>query len=184
MMRVIPIVRALLPAALLIVFVGQARAQAARDVLQEVTRCAEIADATARLACFDAAVPRAKGALAETVKEEERKGGLLEWFGFARPRQPVTKPEAFGKPAPPVGPQGEITAITATVVDFARTVRGAAMFVLDNGQIWRQLDADDTRVREPQPGTPMKVTIEVGFLGSYNLTIDGRNPVIKVFRLK
>ena len=183
-MRAIVTTRVLLPAALMIAFAGPARADAARDVLQEVARCAEIAEASARLACFDAAVPRAKGALADVVKEEERKGSLLEWFGFARPRQPVTKPEAFGKPAPPVGPQGEITAITATVVDFARTPRGAAMFVLDNGQIWRQLDADDTRIREPQSGKPMKVMIEVGFLGSFNLTIDGGNQVIKVMRLK
>jgi hypothetical protein len=30
----------------------------------------------------------------------------------------------------------------------------------------------------------MKVTIEVGFLGSYNLTIAGRTPLIKVSRLQ
>jgi hypothetical protein len=36
----------------------------------------------------------------------------------------------------------------------------------------------------PPAGTTMKVTIEVGFLGSYNLTIAGRNPLIKVSRLQ
>jgi hypothetical protein len=30
----------------------------------------------------------------------------------------------------------------------------------------------------------MKVTIENGFLGSYNLTIEGRHGLIKVTRLK
>ena len=30
----------------------------------------------------------------------------------------------------------------------------------------------------------MKVLIERGFLGSYNLTIDGRNGLVKVTRLK
>ena len=30
----------------------------------------------------------------------------------------------------------------------------------------------------------MKVTIERGWLGSYNLTIEGRNGLIKVFRIK
>jgi hypothetical protein len=30
----------------------------------------------------------------------------------------------------------------------------------------------------------MKVTIETGFLGSYNLTIEDRNGLVKVSRLK
>ena len=30
----------------------------------------------------------------------------------------------------------------------------------------------------------MKVTVETGWLGSYNLTIEGRNGLIKVTRLK
>jgi hypothetical protein len=67
---------------------------------------------------------------------------------------------------------------------LARSPRGRAIFVLDNGQTWRQLDADGTEVREPAAGKPMKVTIERGLLKSYNLIIEGRNGLIKVRRLK
>jgi len=81
-------------------------------------------------------------------------------------------------------PGGEINQITSTVIEFALTPRGKALFVLENGQVWRQLDADDTRVLPPDPGRPMKVTIEIGFMESYNLLIEGRNALIKVRRLK
>ncbi len=82
----------------------------------------------------------------------------------------------------------EITEITATVLELARTARGRSIFILDNGQVWRQLDGDDTDVQDPRPGKTMKVAIERGFLrgllGNYNLTIEGRNGLIRVRRVK
>jgi hypothetical protein len=159
---------------------GLAHADAARDVLEEITRCADVTDAAERLKCYDAAAPRAKSALTAPVPEAREKS-LLEWFGLSRPAKPAQKPEEFGKP--PREPEG-LNEITATVVEFAKTVRGKALFILDNGQIWRQLDADATELPFPPVGTKMKVTIETGFLGSYNLTIEGRNALIKVFRVK
>jgi hypothetical protein len=153
------------------------------EALSEIVRCSGIADSGERLKCFDAAAPRAKGALAEHEAKEKR--SIFDWFGFSRPRKPVTKPEEFGKPQPPIPvPGGEINQITSTVIEFALTPRGKALFVLENGQVWRQLDADDTRVLEPDPRKPMKVTIEIGFMESYNLLIEGRNGLIKVRRLK
>jgi len=163
---------------------GPARADATRDALTEIAKCADIAVSSERLKCFDAAVPRAKSALAAPAEKPAEKS-LLEWFGFARPqKKPVAKPEDFGKPTPEPGPGEEITEITATALEFAKNPRGKSVFILDNGQVWRQLDADSTVVRDPAPGTTMKVTIETGSLGSYNLTIEGRNGLIKVSRLK
>ena len=80
----------------------------------------------------------------------------------------------------------EITQITATVIELARTARGRSIFILDNGQVWRQIDGDDTNVQDPQPGKTMKVAIEMGvwLLGNYNLTIEGRNALIRVRRVK
>ena len=134
-----------------------------------------------RLKCFDAAIPRAKSALA-APPEAPTKSGFLEWFGFSRP-QTVTKAEDFGKPPPEALP-GEINEISANVLEFAKTVRGKAVFVLENGQVWRQLEGDTTVVVDPARGEKMKVLIERGALGSYNLTIEGRNVLIKVVRLK
>ena len=175
--------RRLLLLSIALLIVGPARADPTRDALVEIAKCADIADSSERLKCFDAATPRAKSALAAPAQQPAEKRSLLEWFGFGRPQKPVIKTEDFGKPALELAPE-EITEITAAVVEFAKNPRGRSVFILDNGQVWRQLDADGTEVRDPAPGTTMKVTIETGALGSYNLTIEGRNGLIKVSRLK
>ena len=175
--------RILLLLSLAILVAGPARADATRDALIEIAKCADITDSAERLKCFDAAAPHAKSALAAPAQKPAEKS-LLEWFGFARPQKPVTRAQDFGKPAPEPGPGEEITEIKATVIEFAKTVRGKSVFILDNGQVWRQLDADSVEVRDPAPDTPMKVSIETGALGSYNLTIEGKNASIKVYRLK
>jgi hypothetical protein len=167
-----------------LIVAGPARADVARDALAEIAKCADIADSSERLKCFDAAVQHAKSALTAPAPQASEKRGLLERFGFARSSEPVTKPEDFGKPAPQSGAGEEISEIAATVVEFAKTARGRSIFILDSGQVWRQLDADGTDMPYPPAGTTMKVTIETGWLGSYNLTIAGRNGLIKVFRMK
>ncbi len=173
--------RTILIASLLALLAGPVYADATQDALAEIAKCADLQEPAARLKCFDTAAPRAKRALAEAQAREKR--GILDWFGFGRPSKPVTKPEDFGKPAAPAEP-GEITQLTATVTDFAKTPRGKSIFILDNGQVWRQLDSDTDEVFEPASGKPMKVTIEVGSFGGYNLSIEGRNGIIKVRRLK
>jgi hypothetical protein len=175
--------RTFLCLALALFVAASAHADAIRDSLSEMTKCADVADSSERLKCFDAAVTHAKSALAAPEQEPSKKS-LLEWFGFSRPKPVVTKPEEFGKPPAPPAPGQEINEITATVLEFARTVRGKSVFILENGQVWRQLDADGTDLPDPSPGTTMKVTIETGALGSYNLTVEGTNRTIKVTRLK
>jgi hypothetical protein len=126
------------------------------DVLAEITRCSRIADAAERLACFDRVAPSAAQATAP-------------------------KTEDFGKPAARVP---EVSELTASVRELGRTVRGKALFVLDNGQTWRQLDGDSAQVLEPLPGEALKVTIARGLFDSYNLTIEGRNALVKVRRIR
>ena len=160
-----------------------AHADPTRDALAEVAKCVDIADAADRLKCFDKAAALARTALAPSSPPTAEKRSFLDWFGFAKPPSPPKTAEEYGKPAPTSDADG-ISSISANVLEFARTPRGLAVFILENGQIWRQLEGDTSVVRDPVPGAPMKVTIENGFLGSYNLTIDGRNGLIKVTRLK
>ena len=161
---------------------GTAHADAAQDALTEFAKCAGIADAAQRLKCYDDAA-RPKSAPGPAPQQRQPPGTTVETFGLPRPPAPVTKAEDFGKPSPPPEPK-EITRITSSVVEFGKTPYGKAIFTLANGQVWRQLDADSSDVLMPAVGSEMKVTIEVGFFNSYNLTIDGRNGLIKVMRLK
>lgn len=167
-------------ATLLVLAAGTARADVARDALADIVKCADIADAAKRLECFDAATARGKAALAAPAPVAKEKS-LLDWFGFSKPDQ-VTKSEDFGKPRTP--PADEITQISSPVLEFARTARGKALFVLENGQVWRQIDGDATDVQPPPPGTTMKVIIEAAVFNSYNLVIEGRKYLVKVSRIK
>jgi hypothetical protein len=90
----------------LLAVAGSARADVARDVLTEIAKCADIVDATDRLKCFDAAVPRAKSAIAPPAQEAPKSRSILDWFGLSRPQESATKAEDFGKPAPSPPPEG------------------------------------------------------------------------------
>jgi len=148
--------RLVLIASLWFASAGLAHADATRDALAEVSRCSGIADPDERLRCFDRAAPRAKEAL-------------------------IPRAEDFGKP-PPRPP--EVDQVVASVRELSRTGRGRALFVLDNGQTWRQLDGDDAQVAEPPAGATLKVTIGRGAFGSYNLSIEGRNGMVRVRRVE
>lgn len=169
-----------------------AQAQSARDVLSEVAKCADIAAAKERLECYDAVAGKAKTvmtapaeavpvrqAAAQPAKEEDE-GGVLEWFGLSRP---VTKEDDFGKPPVPTGPK-EIKEITSGVLELAKNPYGRSIFILDNGQVWKQIDGDLTEVRDPSRNEKLKVSIESGMFGSYSLTIEGRTGIVKVRRVK
>lgn len=152
-----------------------------RDIVQEIARCADVSSAEERLRCFDAAAARAKTMLASPpVPADAASRSPQDSFGLSRPPPPATRPEEFGKPMP--RPE-ELQSVTAMATEFARTARGKALFVLDNGQVWRQLDSDGTEVTLA-PARPFKVTIERGVFGAYNLTMEGRNALIKVTRLR
>ena len=176
--------RAFLLASILVLTVGTAHADVTRDALADIVKCGDIVDAAKRLECFDAAAARGKTALAAPVAPapQAKEKSWLDWFGFSKPA-PVIKPEDFGKPAPEPGPT-EVNQVSGNVLEFAKTARGKAVFIMENGMVWRQLDSDSTEVLPPAQGTTMKVTVETGFLGSYNLTIEGRKILVKVIRLK
>jgi hypothetical protein len=166
-----------------------AHADPARDVLDAIAKCTEIATSADRLQCFDTAASGAKTALAAPVQQTvaqtetapaEEEGGVLSWFGLSRPN---TKPEDFGKPRVRTEPK-EITELSAGVLEFAKNAYGRSIFILDNGQVWKQVDGDTTEVRDPSGGEQMKVTIETGMMGSYSLRVDGRRGIIKVRRVK
>jgi hypothetical protein len=174
------------------VVAAPAQADPARDALAEVAKCSDIPGAADRLQCYDAAAQSAKTAMsapvqapvqqqaaAKPAKEEDEGGGVLSWFGLERP---VTKTEDFGKPPMPTAQ--EVNKISATVVEFAKNPYGRSIFILDNGQVWKQIDGDQTEVRDPSRGETLKVAIETGMFGSYSLTVEGRNGIVKVRRVK
>ena len=176
-------------------------APATQDVLEAVGHCAQIADNSARLSCYDALAPRVKDALAappaalpgnRAPNEEEQRS----WFGFdiaglfgAEPAQQTT-PQAFGSEHLPethakeAMAAAEVDSISAGVSDVAYTPFGRFIVFLDNGQVWRQIEGDTDRAIFKKPAKDNKVTISRGFIGSYNLTMNGSEKMYKVTRVK
>ena len=172
-----------------------AMATPAADALTAVAKCADISGTAERLQCFDSAAVGAKHvlddarrqALADQKPDPESEGGLLAWFGFTPEEKPVTKPEDFGQNisvAPKADAPREITEIQSKVLEFAQNAHGKSIFVLENGQVWRQIDGDTTELYYREKDGPMQVKIEKGMLGSFSLSILGKSGSVKVHRVK
>jgi hypothetical protein len=181
---------------LLLLSCGTALAAMRDDVLEAMGRCAAIADSQARLACYDAAAPRLKDALATPPASLGRAPTVQEqqsWFGFDVGNlfgggSSATAPAEFGKERTPEAQatreREEIDSISAHVSDVAFTPYGQFIVFLANGQVWRQVQGDADRARFRSPPKENTITISRGAFGSYSLALNGSNHVYKVTRVK
>ena len=139
---------------------GMAQAQAG-----ELQRCRAIADAGARLACYDALasapVVAAPGAAAPAAPVPTRQA-QEQAFGLTQKKGP------------------EITSIESTIPGKFDGWRPNQNIKLANGQVWRIVDDSEGIVY----GTDLKVTVERGALGSNYMEIQGINKAPKVRRVQ
>jgi len=147
----------------LLVLVAPAWAQTPAD--RAFAQCGTIADSRARLACYDAAREQSKA---------------THWPEFSTaPTQVAPPPVAARAPAHPSG-NGKLV---SNVTQYSFTPHGQFTVVLDNGEIWRQLDSDDGIARFKHSGGNI-VQISKGFWGSYDLKLNTANNVFKVTRIR
>jgi hypothetical protein len=193
--------RVLSGVAVALVCATQVSAEPRDDVLQQLGKCAAIAEDKARLACYDAIAPHVKEALATPpaslpggrppTKEEQE-----SWFGFdldhlfgSAPEQQTT-PQQFGSDQLPATHEKadtaahEVESITAGVTEYAYTPFGKFIVFLDNGQVWRQMEGDADHATFHKAAKDNKVTVSRGFIGSYNLKINDSEKIFKVERIK
>lgn len=132
--------------------------------IQELYACRDIADASARLACFDREVGELSTAdqareITFTDRETAKKArrGL---FGFSFPKLGGI----FG------GDEDEVREIETTIRSVSIDRSGKYTLVMEDDAVWVQIDT--TRLpRQPKPG--QKVKIKVATMGSYFATVDG-----------
>jgi len=132
--------------------------------IQELYACRDIADASARLTCFDREVGEL--ATADQAREitftdrETAKKARRGLFGFSFPRLGGI----FG------GDEDEVKEIETTIRSVSMDASGKYTLAMDDEAVWVQIDT--TRLpRQPKPG--QKVKIKVATMGSYFATIDG-----------
>src|SRR5215469_3815309 len=117
-------------------------AATAQDLPAEIAKCASITDSGERLACYDGVAHR-----------------------------PAPKPELGREQLPKPESAEQDDSLTAAVSDVSQTPTGRLVLVLDNGQVWQQLDGDVARSTPRGKVQGMQVTISRGSFGSYNLQI-------------
>lgn len=139
---------------------------------QAVLDCRKLTDDSARLACYDAAAAK--------MGEAATRGDIVV---IDRAQASAAHREAFGLHVPSLSfvtkalKPDEVNRVEG-VVDSARAdINGRWTFVLEGGQIWRQISGD--LYKPPKHGS--KVAIRHGSLDSYLMNVDGQ-PSIKVHR--
>jgi len=156
--------------------VGGASAQEAP--LAKVYACADLAGATERLACFDAAVGGLKqsestGGVAVVTKQQIAEAEK-QAFGLTAP----SLSEVTRNAAPAVAPD-PLDKVQVTIKSVTKLPKGLLRYTLDSGQVWEEYDNTLTRLS----GLPVQAEIRKGALGSYMLKV-GDKPMVRVRRVK
>lgn len=153
---------------------GAAGLGAAQAPAPEILACMELADAPARLACFDrelAPFARARRD-APAVPPAAMPPPAAPPPAVPPPAQPPPPESAFGqeqlKPEDRPVPQAEASTLHARIASHRRGGQGTYLVTLDNGQVWRH--EEGSRVDSLKVGAA--VTISRAALGSYRLTLD------------
>ena len=132
-------------------------------------RCRAIADASARLACYDA-LP-----LAGSQAKGEAKSGQ----GVAAQRDAAPSPEMFGLEEQ-IAPSLKIETIETSIPGHFEGWLPNEKILLANGQVWQVADGSSRFYSVDNP----KVTIRRGTLGAFYLNLSGDNRTVRVRRLK
>ena len=145
-----------------------APAAAETTPLSPLYACQAMADAAARLTCFDQA--------AAAIKANEDSGAVVS---VDKSRAERMQREAFGFNLPSLpklglpGSGADVEAVQATLVGLSPLGEGHYLFRLDNGQVWEQVD---DRLDRPR-ALPAAVIIKKAALGSYLLKIGDQRAV-------
>lgn len=148
------------------------------DFLAAFKACRKIEDDAARLACFDgldAKQAKAPAVAAAPAPKKLTKEEKEDAFGASTI---ITKRKAEAK----AEEDEELKELTMALVETGKTRSGKYFFLLENGQMWRQIKADTTRLPLPKKLEGVTVTIKRKRLGSHSLTLKGRSVRVKRIR--
>lgn len=146
-------------------------------VFRQLVQCRELADPTARLACYDARVSDLDKAaqsrdlvVADRNEVRQARKGL---FGFTLPKIG----NLFGGGDDDAE---EVRRIDTTVSSVGMTRNGSLRLVFADGGTWEQIDVRNFVIR---PKAGQKAAVTKGSMGSYYVSVDGQ-PGIKMRRVE
>jgi len=138
------------------------------------------------------AAPAMASAQKPAAKDQSSWFGLdmSDVFGSSSSPEKQTTPTQFGADQLSSAhqqtqtPAHEIDSISAHVHEYAMNPFGKFIVFLDNGQVWRELSSESSRVSFRHDAKANTVMIERGMLGSYILHLNGDMRGYKVERIK
>ncbi|AKQ40940.1 hypothetical protein CP97_01070 [Aurantiacibacter atlanticus] len=139
----------------------------AQDDQNPYAVCAQMEDDAARLACFDSTYAEQVVVIAE--HEERVATEREEIFGFRERDDEIERAAA------------EEAAVSATVSEVLRGNRRSQVFLLDNGQLWREIDGSTLRNRVREG---WQATVTRHWSGAYEMRFEGRSGYLRVARLR
>lgn len=143
-------------------------------IYTDLVACRDVAEPTARLACYDDKVTALQSAqasnqvvIADREQVREARRGL---FGLTLPRIKLFDGD---------GDEGEQIEAIDGIIQSARTIRsGKWLIQLEEGAVWQQTEPPRSTMRRPKAGD--SITIERAALGSYLAKVnDGRGFKVK-----
>lgn len=143
------------------------------EAFEALVRCRTIADAAARLSCFDAAA-------AAMEQAAERRDLVV----VDRQQIRESRRRLFGLPLPRLGIFGDgndeeqVSSIDSTVASARQAGFGRWVVRLEDGSTWAQTDNEQLAAR---PRNGQRVRVERGALGSYRMRVNNQ-PAIRVQR--
>ncbi|WDI33201.1 hypothetical protein PUV54_08325 [Hyphococcus flavus] len=153
----------------------------AQGLSSNLLECRSIADDARRLACFDQAVVGLSDVTADAQSKPESNISVAEALSpeekFGREDLPETKEQIQERR------EKELRQLTAKVAEIAENRRGKYVFILENGQVWRQLSSDTNKLLLPND-EEVSVEIKRRFLGAHSLSLVDDNRSVRVERIK
>jgi hypothetical protein len=150
-----------------------APAALAQEPLAKVYACADITDGAKRLECYDTAVAGLKkdvaGGDVAVVTKQQIKEAEVKAFGSNKPAS-VTTAVAAAQGKKVDAPD----TMSFKVTNIIEARDGKLHFVMDNGQVWRQTEADKINGLGKGPWT---AEVKKGPMGNYMLKLDGKTAV-------
>ena len=135
------------------------------EALKALTGCRAIADASARLACFDRAVADIDKAEAGgdivIVDRKQARAARRRAFGFN-----FSELSIFDRATP----KEEMDNLVAKIASAHRNSDGRWVIVLEDGAVWREIGDPEPNL-QPVPGATARISR--GSLGSFFIKIDG-----------
>lgn len=169
-----------------LVLAGPVQAQASDKLPGQLVGCSAQADDAKRLACYDSVVKSlssearkvSEAREAETAKAKQAAAAAAAAAAAtAAAEAEAARKDSFGKAADSAD---EVKSVAAAITEILRDASGKPVFILDNGQMWRQ--ADGFTLPNAKVGT--KVTVKRGAMGSYRLQPENSNRSVQVIRMR